>query len=443
MLDSLVLRDFLARESRSTISGEDALRFKHVLIRDVAYGGVSKGARADLHEGFAVWLAERGVDELIEIRAYHLDQAVSLLQELDAGIPRELWTTRLRCSKAPAAAPCSARPTARRASCSSGRWSSRRHSSGGSWPRARLAAQRPADRGRRDGGRSLGRSEAGNRAIEGRAVTALADIALLRDADLPRGRELAERALTLLEDAGPEARFDALEQRAYIGWWLGELDDYDPYLNRALAIAQEAGRVDLEATATGSLAGSALARLDIDRGEELAARSLELADASSNHVRAGMGARRAGPRRQGPRAAEHGRGGVSRGGRRFSEVGAGWAHARAVSVWPGSPGSSGDLGLAERRFREAIRILTPMEDRGALCESQRALAQLLVERGEIEEAERWALEARKTVGPHDMASQASTRMALGIVRAAQGRDEEAERCSARRWRSCGRRSSRT
>jgi tetratricopeptide (TPR) repeat protein len=67
-----------------------------------------------------------------------------------------------------------------------------------------------------------------------------------------------------------------------------------------------------------------------------------------------------------------------------------------------------------------------MEDRGALCESQRALAQLLVERGKVEDAERWALEARKTVGPHDMSSRATTRMALGIVRAAQGRDEEAE-----------------
>ena len=32
-----------------------------------------------------------------------------------------------------------------------------------------------------------------------------------------------------------------------------------------------------------------------------------------------------------------------------------------------------------------------------------------------------------TVGPHDVSSQASTRVSLGLVRAAQGRNEEAER----------------
>ena len=34
--------------------------------------------------------------------------------------------------------------------------------------------------------------------------------------------------------------------------------------------------------------------------------------------------------------------------------------------------------------------------------------------------------ARETVGPHDVTSLATTAMSLGLVRAAQGRDEEAE-----------------
>ena len=55
------------------------------------------------------------------------------------------------------------------------------------------------------------------------------------------------------------------------------------------------------------------------------------------------------------------------------------------------------------------------------------LAQVLVERGKLDEAERVALEARETVGPEDAVSQLTTAMALGVVRAAQGRDEEAER----------------
>ena len=75
---------------RATISGEQAYKFKHVLIREVAYSGLSKTSRADLHHAFAEWLGERAGDELLEIRAFHLDQATRLLAELDGAAPAEL-----------------------------------------------------------------------------------------------------------------------------------------------------------------------------------------------------------------------------------------------------------------------------------------------------------------------------------------------------------------
>src|SRR5439155_4232833 len=89
-LEDLLLRDFLLRETRSSISGEAAYRFKHVLIREVAYSGLAKHARAQHHARFAEWLAERAGEELLEIRAYHLDQAAKLLAELDGAPPVEL-----------------------------------------------------------------------------------------------------------------------------------------------------------------------------------------------------------------------------------------------------------------------------------------------------------------------------------------------------------------
>ena len=58
-LDDLLLRDFLIKEQRSTITGQTAYRFKHVLIREVAYAGLSKSARANHHARFAEWLRER------------------------------------------------------------------------------------------------------------------------------------------------------------------------------------------------------------------------------------------------------------------------------------------------------------------------------------------------------------------------------------------------
>src|SRR5205085_10987843 len=81
-LDDLLVRDLVTHESRSTITGESAYRFKHVLIREVAYSALSKSSRADLHTRFADWLRERADKELLEIRAYHLDQACLLLTEL-------------------------------------------------------------------------------------------------------------------------------------------------------------------------------------------------------------------------------------------------------------------------------------------------------------------------------------------------------------------------
>src|SRR4029453_1950283 len=90
VLEALIERDFLLSEPRSSISGEQAFRFKHILIREIAYSGLTKSARAKLHAEFADWLHGRGVGELVEIRAYHLDQAVPLLTELDGAPPPDL-----------------------------------------------------------------------------------------------------------------------------------------------------------------------------------------------------------------------------------------------------------------------------------------------------------------------------------------------------------------
>ncbi len=80
---SLVRKD-LIRPDRPTLPGGDAFRFRHLLIRDAAYDGLAKSARADLHVRFASWLAEAAPDlvELDEIVGYHLEQAVKYRAEL-------------------------------------------------------------------------------------------------------------------------------------------------------------------------------------------------------------------------------------------------------------------------------------------------------------------------------------------------------------------------
>jgi class 3 adenylate cyclase/tetratricopeptide (TPR) repeat protein len=64
---------------------EDAFAFRHVLIRDAAYGGMPKEVRAELHEQFAAWLEEHASgrsSELEEIIGYHLEQAFRYREQL-------------------------------------------------------------------------------------------------------------------------------------------------------------------------------------------------------------------------------------------------------------------------------------------------------------------------------------------------------------------------
>ena len=64
----------------------DGFRFHHVLIRDVAYAGITKAVRADLHLRYAAWL-ERREDGAEEIVGYHLEQAHRYAAELRPSDP--------------------------------------------------------------------------------------------------------------------------------------------------------------------------------------------------------------------------------------------------------------------------------------------------------------------------------------------------------------------
>src|SRR3954452_7402226 len=77
-----LVRRELVEPAVSSIPGEDGFRFRHALIRDAAYAGIPKRTRADLHERFAGWieLHERP-DELL---GYHLEQAYRYREELEA-----------------------------------------------------------------------------------------------------------------------------------------------------------------------------------------------------------------------------------------------------------------------------------------------------------------------------------------------------------------------
>ena len=74
-VDALVERDLVRA------SGPDALTFRHILIREVAYGTLPRAERARLHEAAGGWLeatAGERADEFAELIAYHYREAISL-----------------------------------------------------------------------------------------------------------------------------------------------------------------------------------------------------------------------------------------------------------------------------------------------------------------------------------------------------------------------------
>jgi predicted ATPase len=78
-------RKELIRPRSGDFAGEDAFRFRHLLIRDAAYQAMPKEQRAELHERFAGWLERAAGERLLEyeeILAYHLEQAYRYRVEL-------------------------------------------------------------------------------------------------------------------------------------------------------------------------------------------------------------------------------------------------------------------------------------------------------------------------------------------------------------------------
>jgi len=69
-----LVRKGLLDPAPSRIARDDGFRFHHALVHDVAYGGVPKSDRAELHEQVAEWL-EREESARDELVGYHLEQA--------------------------------------------------------------------------------------------------------------------------------------------------------------------------------------------------------------------------------------------------------------------------------------------------------------------------------------------------------------------------------
>ena len=426
-LDDLRLREFVLDEPLSSIRGETAYKFKHVLIREVAYGGISKSARAEHHRRFAEWLKERAGDELLEIRAYHLDHATALLAELDGSAPVELQR-----EAAEALTEAGLRAFAREANRTARQHLLRSVELEPTLRRRYLSA-RAADRlsdlpaVSREMEEVLAAAiQEGDRWTQGRALVTLAEAAVLREADVQAAEQMIDEALEVLEDDDLTGRFRALRARGTIAWSRGHLAKQEQVMLEALELARNAGRKDFESEAADELSGVYLVRMEFERAEPLIEQAILLAEQSGSAEARGRALRYAGQLHLHRRELDAAEAALEAAREHLAEAGAAWSLGRTLNYAAWVAGHKDEPARAERLFRESIRILAPLEDRATLCETQRSLAGLLLSQGRVDEAERFALAARETVGPQDVTSLATTAMALGLVRAAQRRDDEAD-----------------
>jgi tetratricopeptide (TPR) repeat protein len=266
----------------------------------------------------------------------------------------------------------------------------------------------------------------GETQLQGRALTALADAILYQRADALGAQRLITQALEVLDGESAEIRFEPLSIASQIAQWLGDQEAFERWAKLALHAAQEAGRKDQEAIVTHALAIAYLHRLDFDEAEPLIDRVAELAAESGSAFSRGNALAVRGSLEVHRCNFVEAEAAFVAARELYSEIGNALREASMTLNIGRAAVAQGELERGEKLLRDSERALKGLGGRGQLCEAQRALAQVLVKLGRLEEAERFALESRETVGPEDRVSGSTTKIALAEVRAAQGRDAEAE-----------------
>ena len=433
-LEGLVAREVLELHDLSSVAGELEYGFRHVLIRDVAYGRLPRGERSVLHDRCADWIAELpgGRDEMIELVAYHLEQA---------------------CVLAPALGPAAeARPVRRAADALVDAAEKAEHREGireahrfyaraldvvgGELPelatelrlkRARMTAAQGelalADEELRvvvDEARRLGRPD-----LRGHALVALANVHLKLGRAKDAGAWLAEARDAALEtdDRRLQVRA-AYEFSALRGDFEGDAEGAIAELHTAVTIADELG--DRTLVVEGLLReGNLLVNLGlladaasvVHRCAELASQLESRRDeARATFLLALVTYYRTGPADAevlGLRAHEW-----------LRRIGDGYFLPQSLRALAKYALSDGRPELAEERLIEALSGATPGGG-WVVVELCRYLTEALVDQGRVDDALAAAARARDAVPEEDEYARAAALLATALAAAAASRADEA------------------
>jgi class 3 adenylate cyclase/tetratricopeptide (TPR) repeat protein len=434
-LSSLVRKELIRPES-SLLPGEDAYTFRHLLIREAAYGAMPKELRAQLHETFAGWL-ERSTEEASfernEILGYHLEQASVLRRELgQSGADKLGAQAAVKLLAAGAGAmgradfPAAVRLLERGVDLLPADDPRRLEvlpelahalTRRGELERAEAILRSAIDEARRVGNDTV---EAHAR-LDLNSLRTRVDPASKVEDELSEALEIAE-ALAPTDDLANLSR--AYREIGMARFMLGRAGEGEADLERSAALAHRAGDSVLERAAlvtrlrpvawgpTPTDTGIAICDLLLsDEGTNVANKALAL------HVRALLLAMRGD----------------------FAGASASTADAQALieefgltlsgGIYSMDVGFAfllaGDLERAERGLRRGHDLLADVGDTGARCTVDAMLADVLQRQGRFDEAARFAEESRAIAAPDDLDAQPRWRAALARILSSQGSHDAA------------------
>jgi class 3 adenylate cyclase len=438
LLDALLRKD-LIRPTTSDVGAGEALRFRHILLRDAAYDTVPKGNRASLHQSFADHLSEklgpRG-SEFDEFTGYHLSQAFRLRTELGL---RDEHTASI------------GHQAFEHLGAAGMRAFQRGDTGAASNLLARAAELVPSDDPRRLSmgwrlGQALTESGAilagievleatidrahavGDEPAAGYAECVLWIGRVISDPeiDVDLWESDADRLIALFEGlADPQGASLAWMQKSYSLWFRLRLADSGVAAERAIEHARAAG----DAYVVSEMRGHHIATIGLGPtpiGESMPVHEQTLEDARArgdrrleNTALRGLGAMHA---FLGHFEDAHDL--VAAGRAIQEELGL------TIEYWAGSQLAAhvadleGDLDRAAQELREACDHLEALGETAFLSTGAGVLALIESRRGERGESDRWLHVAERTAAPGDIASQVWIELTRGALLAANG-DEAA------------------
>ncbi|MGH2766939.1 MAG: ATP-binding protein, partial [Actinomycetota bacterium] len=434
-LQSLMRKELIAPED-SPFTGEDAFRFRHILIRDAAYQAIPKGERAALHEAMAAWMERRVGDratEFEEIIGHHLEQAARYRRELG---PDDERSTGLALRAGERLASSGRRALARRDAPAAAQLLSRAVDL--------LSPEHPEEAALLN---DLARSQIdqgdlrGARGTLDRAARSASGAAPAADATLsrlwlqlytePEGQTEAirtevERLLPALVDAGDER---GVARASYLlvelDWMACRYEAAATRLEEVAAHAARAGDRRQETEALGRLAaalvyGPVPVEEALRRCAELGARAR-----GDRRVEAGVLAAEAELEAMLGRfdgTAEK----IERAEAILEDLGLGLIALTSEHVRAAIHMLAVDPAEAERAYRKTYEALERAGERGMLSTTAAELAQAVYEQGRFDEAERYAVISEDAGASDDVATQLPVLGLRAKLAARRGASEEGE-----------------